>query len=220
MGLFARVAGRFGRVEPRRPARAHLTGLLVPVERENGWRVAEAAGDATPDKMQRLLNAARAVLSVALLAAILGLPASLPAAGALPGPVTGWHVDFLVYSTLGPGDAAAAARWDSTGTLTAFEVDVEGGQVDLQYVANNGDFGAFAIGTHLADGRVHRIHLDAAQAGPDVVVTMTIGGWLAYPFLLPGQQIGSLRHAVANPTQPIRTANATVSVADLTVWSA
>src|SRR2546423_3619474 len=58
-GLFARVAGRFGRVEPRRQARAYLTGLLAPVERKNGWQLAEAAGDATPDKMQRLLNSAR-----------------------------------------------------------------------------------------------------------------------------------------------------------------
>jgi SRSO17 transposase len=57
--LFARVACRFGRVEPRRQARAYLTGLLAPVERKNGWQLAEAAGDATPDKMQRLLNVAR-----------------------------------------------------------------------------------------------------------------------------------------------------------------
>lgn len=56
--LFARVAGRFGRVEPRRQARAYLTGLLAPVERKNGWQLAEAAGDATPDRMQRLLNTA------------------------------------------------------------------------------------------------------------------------------------------------------------------
>lgn len=57
--LFARVAGRFGRVEPRRQARAYLTGLLAPVERKNGWQLAEAAGDLTPDRMQRLLNGAR-----------------------------------------------------------------------------------------------------------------------------------------------------------------
>jgi SRSO17 transposase len=56
--LYARVAGRFGRVEPRRQARAYLTGLLAPVERKNGWQLAEAAGDATPHRMQRLLNAA------------------------------------------------------------------------------------------------------------------------------------------------------------------
>lgn len=57
--LFARVAGRFGRVEPRRQARAYLTGLLAPVERKNGWQLAEAAGDATPDRMRRLLVSAR-----------------------------------------------------------------------------------------------------------------------------------------------------------------
>jgi SRSO17 transposase len=56
--LFARVAGRFGRAEPRRQARAYLTGLLAPVERKNGWQLAEAAGDTTPDRMQRLLNKA------------------------------------------------------------------------------------------------------------------------------------------------------------------
>jgi len=57
--LFARVAGRFGRVEPRRQARLYLMGLLAPVERKNGWQLAEAAGDAAPDRMQRLLNNAR-----------------------------------------------------------------------------------------------------------------------------------------------------------------
>ncbi|WP_460495030.1 IS701 family transposase [Dactylosporangium cerinum] len=56
--VFGRVAGRFGRVEPRRQARAYLTGLLAPVERKNGWQLAEAAGDGTPDRMQRLLNKA------------------------------------------------------------------------------------------------------------------------------------------------------------------
>jgi SRSO17 transposase len=58
-GLFARVAGRFGRVEPRRRARTYLRGLLAPVERKNGWQPAEAAGGAAPDRMQRLLNNAR-----------------------------------------------------------------------------------------------------------------------------------------------------------------
>ncbi|XVQ82998.1 IS701 family transposase [Microbispora siamensis] len=57
--LFARVAGRFGRVEPRRQARAYLTGLLAPLERKNGWQLAEAAGHATPGRMQRLLSNAR-----------------------------------------------------------------------------------------------------------------------------------------------------------------
>jgi SRSO17 transposase len=56
--LFARVAGRFHRVEPRRRARAYVRGLLAPLAGKNGWTLAEAAGDVTPDGMQRLLNAA------------------------------------------------------------------------------------------------------------------------------------------------------------------
>jgi hypothetical protein len=31
---------------------AYLRGLLAPVERENGWQSAEAAGDRTPDGVQ------------------------------------------------------------------------------------------------------------------------------------------------------------------------
>jgi SRSO17 transposase len=56
--LFARVAGRFLRTEPRRRARAYVRGLLAPIADKNGWTLAEVAGDATPDGMQRLLNAA------------------------------------------------------------------------------------------------------------------------------------------------------------------
>jgi SRSO17 transposase len=56
--LFALVAGRFGRVEPRRQARAYVGGLLAPLASKNGWTLAEAAGDKSPDRMQRLLNRA------------------------------------------------------------------------------------------------------------------------------------------------------------------
>ena len=49
------IAGRFRRPEPRRRALAYLRGLLSPVERKNGWQLAERAGDATPDGAQRLL---------------------------------------------------------------------------------------------------------------------------------------------------------------------
>ncbi|MDO8671939.1 MAG: IS701 family transposase, partial [Dehalococcoidia bacterium] len=41
--------------ESREQAVKYLRGLLTPVERKNGWQVAEAVGDATPDRMQRLL---------------------------------------------------------------------------------------------------------------------------------------------------------------------
>jgi len=56
--LFALVAGRFPRVEPRLQARAYVRGLLAPLAAKNGWTLAEAAGNKTPDKMQRLLNRA------------------------------------------------------------------------------------------------------------------------------------------------------------------
>jgi SRSO17 transposase len=55
---FARVAGRFGRVEPRRRARSFLLGLLSDVDTRSCWQLAEQAGDATPHGMQRLLGEA------------------------------------------------------------------------------------------------------------------------------------------------------------------
>jgi SRSO17 transposase len=56
--LHARIAGRFARAEPRRRALAYLRGLLGNVGRKNGWQLAEHAGEATPDGMQRLLASA------------------------------------------------------------------------------------------------------------------------------------------------------------------
>ena len=50
------VVGRFRRPEPRRRALDYLKGLLSPVERKDGWQLAEQAGDATPDGVQRLLS--------------------------------------------------------------------------------------------------------------------------------------------------------------------
>ena len=50
-----RIGARFYRSEPRRRALAYLKGLISPVERKNGWQLAEQAGDATPDGVQRLL---------------------------------------------------------------------------------------------------------------------------------------------------------------------
>ena len=54
--LAARIAPRFSRAEPRRRALAYLRGLLAPLGRKNGWQVAEAAGDATPDGVQDFLS--------------------------------------------------------------------------------------------------------------------------------------------------------------------
>jgi SRSO17 transposase len=56
--MHARIAPRFRRAEPRRRALAYLRGLTSPVERKNGWQLAELAGERTPDGMQRLLATA------------------------------------------------------------------------------------------------------------------------------------------------------------------
>jgi SRSO17 transposase len=56
--LLGRVAGRFGRVEPRRRVRGFVRGLLADLPRKNCWTIAEHAGDASPDGMQHLLGRA------------------------------------------------------------------------------------------------------------------------------------------------------------------
>lgn len=57
--LMGQLGQRFGRVEPRQRVAAYLRGLLAPVERKNGWQLAEAAGDRTPDGVQELLSRVR-----------------------------------------------------------------------------------------------------------------------------------------------------------------
>ena len=57
--LMLRVGARFGRMEPRRRARAFVLGLLAGLPRKNCWTIAEQAGEATPDGMQYLLERAR-----------------------------------------------------------------------------------------------------------------------------------------------------------------
>jgi len=57
--VLERIGPRFARAEPRRRAASYLRGLLAPVERKNGWQLAEAAGDATPDGVQDFLSRAR-----------------------------------------------------------------------------------------------------------------------------------------------------------------
>jgi len=56
--VHARIGSRFARSEPRERVLAYVRGLLAPVERKNSWTLAERAGEASPDGMQRLLAAA------------------------------------------------------------------------------------------------------------------------------------------------------------------
>lgn len=56
--LHERIAPRFKRPEVGVRAGRYLFGLLEPVERRNGWQLAEAIGEERPDGVQRLLNGA------------------------------------------------------------------------------------------------------------------------------------------------------------------
>jgi SRSO17 transposase len=56
--VHARIGPRFARTEQRQRARAYLQGLLSPIERKNGWQLAEAAGEANPYGYQELLSRA------------------------------------------------------------------------------------------------------------------------------------------------------------------
>src|SRR3712207_5342934 len=57
--LHQRIAKHFLRAEPRHLAYDYLRALLSPIERNNGWQIAEHIGAATPDGVQRLLATAR-----------------------------------------------------------------------------------------------------------------------------------------------------------------
>lgn len=52
------IGGRFSRAEARERAVTYLRGLLSPIERKNGWQLAEEAGDDTPYAIQHLLGRA------------------------------------------------------------------------------------------------------------------------------------------------------------------
>jgi SRSO17 transposase len=56
--LHERIAPHFPRSEVRVRAGKFLAGLLEPVERRNGWQLAEALGERSPDGVQRLLRTA------------------------------------------------------------------------------------------------------------------------------------------------------------------
>jgi DDE superfamily endonuclease len=57
--LIDRIGVHFQRPEPRRRVGRFVAGLLGGVERCNGWQLAEHAGEATPDGIQRLLYQAK-----------------------------------------------------------------------------------------------------------------------------------------------------------------
>jgi SRSO17 transposase len=52
----ARLGGLFYRTDSRAHARHYVRGLIAPLERKNGWTIAEYAGELEPKALQRLLN--------------------------------------------------------------------------------------------------------------------------------------------------------------------
>lgn len=58
-GLSQRIRRYFVRPEPHLQALTYVQGLMSPVERKNGWQVAEEMGEVTPYAMQHLLDRAR-----------------------------------------------------------------------------------------------------------------------------------------------------------------
>lgn len=54
--VLGRLGRHFFRSEPRETAKMYLRSLLTPVERKNGWQMAEQAGQETPYRLQHLLN--------------------------------------------------------------------------------------------------------------------------------------------------------------------
>jgi len=93
--LMGRMAPVFARREPRLQAGKYVQGLMEDLPRKNGWTLAEAAGDATPDRMQRLLNHASWNVHTAM------------------GVVRDFVVEHLADPDAGPGMAVAVL--DETG---------------------------------------------------------------------------------------------------------
>ena len=131
--LHARIAPRFARPEPRRRALAFLRGLLSPVERKNGWQLAEQVGERTPDGMQRLLATATWD------------------ADAVRDDLRGYVVEHL-------GDAGAVLVVDETGFLKKGDRSVG---VQRQYSGTAGRIENCQVGVFLAyAGRHGRAFLD------------------------------------------------------------
>lgn len=54
--LTSRVSSLFAHPKSRLHSRQYLEGLLAPIERKNGWTIAEHVGEKEPKALQRFLN--------------------------------------------------------------------------------------------------------------------------------------------------------------------
>jgi len=135
-----RIAPRFARPEVRARMGRYLAGLLGPVERRNGWQLAEQIGEQTPDGVQRLLTTAR------------------------------WDAeavrdDLRAYVVEHLGDPAAVLVVDETGFLKKGTKSVG---VARQYSGTAGRIENCQVGVFLAyAGRLGRAFLDRALYLPE-----------------------------------------------------
>jgi SRSO17 transposase len=125
----------------RRRVRAYLRGLLCPVERKNGWQLAESAGDRTPDGVQDCLARVR------------------------------WDADQVrddrrAYVVAQLGDADAVLVLDETGFVKKGSKSVG---VQRQYSGTAGRIENCQIGVFLGDaGRHGHALIDRALYLPEV----------------------------------------------------
>jgi SRSO17 transposase len=139
--LHARIAARFPRPEVRRRVGRYLAGLLGPVERRNGWQLAEQTGERSPDGVQRLLRTARWD------------------AGAVRDDLRAYVVEYL-------GDDSAVLVVDETGFL---KKGTKSAGVARQYSGTAGRIENCQVGVFLAYVSVHgRAFLDRDLYLPQV----------------------------------------------------
>lgn len=129
----ARLSPHFGRREPRQRVRSYLVGLLSPIERKNGWQLAEQAGESTPTGMQRVLSGTR-------------------------GDADAVRDDLHTYVVAHLGDPAAVLIIDETGFLKKGAKSVA---VQRQYSGTAGRIENCQVGVFLAYASPHgRAYLD------------------------------------------------------------
>jgi hypothetical protein len=128
-----------------------------------------------------------------------------------------WHVDFLVSYRAARMDCAAPVQFATAGSVALWEVDVSSDALAVSWVEADGDFGSYTYLAHLSN-QVHRVHLDARQAGPDIAIVLTISGTTIWPITVLGQ-LGPIVRLAQSPANPVRHTTFMASVADLTVWN-
>lgn len=132
------IAPRFARSEPRVRVAAYVRGLLAPLERKNGWTLAEDAGETSPDGMQRLLTGA-------------------------DWDAEGVRDDLQAYVIDHLGDPAAVLVVDETGFLK--KGDKSAG-VARQYSGTAGRIENCQVGVFLAYAAPGRAHVPRPRALP------------------------------------------------------